>query len=197
MEARIGPGTTTGSEVLGIDISPSMIEFGAEERPAGHLPACWFAADGEAARVCLDHIYGECVNYLFDMKSGKPERLRFFHRVHRALKRGGLFVFDFAEPARVPDRRHRRPIWSEGRDWLIVVETTGNRERRRLTRRIISFRKTGVTWRRSEETHRLQLYDREELAVEVRNVGFEVEVLKAYGKFPLLPGTAALLARKA
>ena len=135
---------------------------------------------------------GECINYLFDPRHGATQRRSLFRRVYDALSPGGVFIFDFAEPSRAPDTPRR--FWTEGPDWAILVETRGNPKR--LQRRIVCFRRTGKTYRRTEETHVLELYGVAALAAELSSAGFQVETLTSYGKFPLLHGTAALLGTK-
>ena len=186
--------TDAGYGVLGVDISPFMIELAQKRAPLAafrtgsllkaRLPEC-------AAVTSL----GECINYVFDGKHSKADRLRFFARVWRALRPGGIFIFDFAEPSRAPEVARRS--WREGKDWAILVKSSGSAKPREFSRRIICFRRVGNRWRRSQETHRLQLYERAGLATEIQSIGFEVEELTSYGRFPLLPGTAALLARRA
>jgi SAM-dependent methyltransferase len=138
---------------------------------------------------------GECFNYCFDGKAGKRELARLFARVHAALRPGGAFIFDIAEPARIPEQQPRR-IASAGADWAILVETTGDRRHNLLTRHIICFRKIGRQFRRSEEVHRLRLYQADEIVDILSRTGLHVQRLKAYGRFRLPAGIAAFLARK-
>lgn len=185
--------TSAGYGVLGIDISRAMIALARETAPdARFRVGSLLSAELPACRAVTS--IGECVNYLFDSRHGRAARVGFFRRVYQALSSGGVFVFDFAEPARAPDSPRR--FWSEGPDWVALVETSGNRRRRRLTRRIVSFRRVGRTFRRREENHVLELYEASALISELVRVGFEVEQLARYGRFPLLPGMAALVGRK-
>src|SRR6185295_18594623 len=88
-----------GYEVLGIDISPAMIEIARKRVPRGEfrvesllrftLPEC-------DAVTSL----GECLNYLFDESNSMTQLRRLFGRIYTALKPGGVFVFDIAEPGR-------------------------------------------------------------------------------------------------
>ena len=80
-------------DVLGIDISPAMIEiarnrvpraeFRVESLLRARLPEC-------GAVTSL----GECVNYLFDRSNTIRRLRRLFDRVFAALRPGGVFVFD-------------------------------------------------------------------------------------------------------
>ena len=183
--------TAAGYGVLGIDISPAMIALARKKAPdAKFRVGSLLEAKLPPCRAVTS--LGECINYLFDPRHGAPQRRRLFRRVYDALSPGGVFIFDFAEPSRAPDTPRR--FWTECPDWAILVETIGNPKR--LQRRIVCFRRIGKTYRRAEETHVLELYDAAALAAELSNTGFHVETLTSYGKFPLLPGTAALLGTK-
>jgi hypothetical protein len=65
-----------------------------------------------------------------------------------------------------------------------------------LTRRITSFRKVGDLYRRDEETHRLRLMRRSELAGQLRGIGFRVRILSSYGPLRFAHGHVGFLARK-
>src|SRR5205809_6732458 len=146
---------SAGYDVLGIDISPAMIDIARSRVPQGEfkvasllkakLPQC-------AAVTSL----GECLNYLFDKNNTVNELRRLFRRVYTSLKPGGVFIFDIAEPGRGkgPRQKHK-----EGADWAVLVEVDEDARARRLTRRITSFRKVGELYRRNEEVHHLQLYN--------------------------------------
>jgi len=186
--------TGNGYDVLGIDLSAAMIRLARQRAPdakfqvgslfSANLPHC----DAVTA-------IGECVNYAFDPRSGKRALGRFFHRVYDSLRPGGVFVFDVVEPGVVADGTPQRRF-SEGPDWAILLEVREDRGRKVLTRRIVSFRKLGKLYRRSEETHRLHLYHRSELLSELTRAGFQARLLNGYGRFRFSSAHAAFLARK-
>jgi len=179
-------------DVLGIDISPAMIEiarnrvpraeFRVESLLRARLPEC-------GAVTSL----GECVNYLFDRSNTIRRLRRLFDRVFAALRPGGVFVFDIAEPGRGkgPRQKHR-----EGKDWAVLVEVDEDPRTNLLTRRITSFRKVGELYRRAEETHRLQLYRRSDVANQLRETGFRVKTISGYGRQPMIEGCVGFVARK-
>ena len=119
--------------------------------------------------------------------------MRLFRRVHDALAPGGVFVFDVAEPGQVPRGTPTRNF-SEGGDWVVLVEKEEDRET--LTRRIVTFRKVGEHYRRSDETHRQRLYGAAEVAEKLRRVGFRVRMIRGYGRYRLPKAHAAFVARK-
>src|SRR5207247_10818256 len=116
--------------------------------------------------------------YLLDKNNTVNELRRLFRRVYTSLKPGGVFIFDIAEPGRGkgPRQKHK-----EGADWAVLVEVDEDARARRLTRRITSFRKVGELYRRNEEVHHLQLYNRSEVAKELRAVGCRLRTVRAYG----------------
>jgi hypothetical protein len=77
-----------------------------------------------------------------------------------------------------------------------LVDVEEDDEHGRLIRRMTAFRKVGRHYRRSEEIHELQLYSRREIARELRNVGFRVTILNAYGEQCLPRGVFGFTALK-
>jgi len=181
-----------GYDVLGVDISPSMIEIATARVPEARfenssllkfkIPPC-------NAVTSL----GECFNYLFDKTNSLSALRRLFRRIYIALEPGGLLIFDVAEPGRGRGPRQKHV---EGPDWTCLVEVAEDSKSNKLTRKIVTFRKVGDAFQRDEEVHRLQLYRRSDLARELRSAGFRVRTLGAYGKQPLIFGCVGFLSRK-
>ncbi len=185
---------SAGYAALGIDISPAMLRLARKRAPGARfvqgslfetaLPPC-------AAVTCV----GEGLNYCFGERNGRRALESLFVRVHSALQPGGLFVFDVLEPDQTP-RRMSPKYHSAGADWAVLREAEEDKRRRILTRHITTFRRTGKLYRRGEEVHRLQLYERRDMATRLRRHGFTVRILPGYGAFRLGRGHAVLAARK-
>jgi len=181
-----------GYGVRGVDVSPAMIAIARKRVPEAEF------LNASLLRVKLPRCdavtsLGECFNYLFDKSNNITELRRLFQRVYAALKPGGLFIFDIAEPGRGKGPRQKHV---EGKGWTVLVEVDEDTTSNRLTRRITSFRKIGKLYRRDEEIHRLQLYRRAEIAKELRDAGFRVRTIGAYGEQRMIKGCVGFVARK-
>jgi hypothetical protein len=99
--------------------------------------------------------------------------------VFEALQPGGLFLFDIAEPGR--ERGGPRRDWSDGPDWTLCLEASEDHAARTLERRITVFRRVDGDYRRSDELHRLRLYEVPAVLDALEVAGFEARRLGAYG----------------
>lgn len=164
-----------GYSVVGSDMSEAFIQMARERVPEAEfrvgsfvemdLPPC--------TAVCA---IGEVLNYAFDSRSSAATRKLFFDRAFRALVPGGVFLFDVAGPDRAPDRPTRTFV--EGRDWTVLVETSTRADV--LTRRIVTFRRSGLAYQRDSEIHQLHLIAPGDIEAQLRAVGFEVKRLGGY-----------------
>src|SRR5262249_52348922 len=117
-----------GYDVLGIDISPAMIDRARARVPSGtfrveslltaKLPPCIAVA-----------AVGECFNYLFDRSHSRAGVARQFRQIHHVLERDGLFLFDVSEPGRVPRRGPSRGFFEQP-DWTVIVVSEEDRASR-------------------------------------------------------------------
>ncbi len=184
-----------GYDVLGIDVSEEMVRISRGRVPEAEFRvATLFEVDIPSCNVVT--AIGEVLNYLFDPATGGDRALvRLFDRIHDALTPGGVFVFDVAEPGQVTRATPTR-TFSEGEDWVVLVEKEEDREHETLTRRIVTFRKAGECYRRTDEVHRLQLYGAADIADRLRRAGFRVLVARGYGRYRLPKAHAAFVAHK-
>lgn len=183
-----------GYRVLGIDQSPAMIRLARQKAPASKFKVASFLSvkippcDGITA-------IGECLNYRFDKTNGRDPLLRFFARAYRALRPGGVLIFDVAGPTRFI-KTMPKGNWREGRDWAVLVSSGVDKKKKILRRQIIAFRKVGRLYRRTEEAHHLQLYRASDLLEALTQCGFKARTLRGYGGFRLPGGITAILAVK-
>jgi hypothetical protein len=123
-----------------------------------------------------------------------PRALReFFARVHAALVKGGVFMFDFIESG---TRRTYSTVSQSGRDWALASQAQLDRSGRVLTRRMVSIRNVGRQFRRSQEIHVVRIHSRRAVARALADAGFSSRMSRSYGRYRLLPGGVAVVATK-
>ncbi|BAY91870.1 MULTISPECIES: class I SAM-dependent methyltransferase [unclassified Tolypothrix] len=142
--------TKAGYDVLGIDISKSMIALARARVPNAEFRiGSLFEAEIPPCNAVTS--IGECLNYQFDAKSDRQTLSHLFYRIYHALNPGGVFIFDIAEPGQITQGITKG--FSEGEDWIVLVEKQENQQQNILTRRIITFRTVGEHYRRDDEIH--------------------------------------------
>lgn len=184
--------SAAGFDVLGIDVSPALVALARRRVPRGRFRVESLLTAELPSCIAIAAI-GECFNYLFDERHSLEGVRQVLGRACEALLPGGLLLFDVAEPGRVPGGASRSFV--EGEDWAVLAAAEEDAQGL-LTRRITSFRQAGELYRRSHEVHRLRLLPREQVLSWLRDLGFEVQTLAAYGSAAFGPGQAGFLARK-
>lgn len=186
--------THEGYDVLGIDLSEAMLDLARKKAPKANFQ------NASLVRVKLPKCdavtsIGECLNYQFDQHS-KAELKELFARIYEALRLGGIFIFDIAEPGYVSGTNPQK-TYSQGKDWALLLEKKEDKNNSRLTRKITIFRQVGNLYRKSEEIHCVQLYKGSEVAKELREVGFKVRIRRGYGNLRFRKAVVGLVATKA
>ncbi|MEM1253340.1 MAG: class I SAM-dependent methyltransferase [Cyanobacteria bacterium P01_H01_bin.21] len=182
-----------GYRVLGIDISETMIALARNRAPSAEFQvASLFKVDIPTCKAVT--AIGECLNYLFDPDNNDELLCQLFERIYQVLEPGGVFIFDIAEPGQL--ERNDQQQFSEGHDWFVLVEKEEDSAQSTLKRRIITFRKMGEHYRRSDEVHHVRLYRSTDIAHKLRKVGFKVETMRSYDQYQLPKAHAAFVARK-
>ncbi len=182
----------SGYDVWGIDFSQAMVRIARKRVPVGRFRHGSFLS-APLPKCCAVTALGECFNYLFDDTNNLSRLSGLFGRIYRALRPGGLLIFDVALPGRGNGPASRE---FKGGDWKILVAVEKDRWKNLLTRHITSYRKVGSNYRKSREVHRLQLYSKTSVAGALRRAGFRVRFLKSYGSRPLPEHCIGFLARK-
>jgi SAM-dependent methyltransferase len=201
VEVGCGSGTLArhlveaGYDVLGIDISPAMVRLarakarGARVRVGSltdvRLPAC-------RAVVAINEVVTYVPATGIGTRVEKPLR-DFFARVHDALPPRGLFIFDFIESGA---RRTYRAKSRAGPDWVIAAHAELDPSGHMLTRRMVTIRKMGRQFRRSQERHRVRIYTRDAVRRALADAGFTARMSRAYGRQRLTAGAVAVVAAR-
>jgi len=182
-----------GFEVVGVDISAAMIEIARQRVPEAEFHVKSFLQFPVPPCRAVTSL-GEVFNYLFDADNSLRSLQAMCKNAFNALSPGGLLIFDVAEPGRC---RGRTQAFTEGVDWTCLVEYQHDEQNQQLTRRIVTFRKTGDAYRRHEETHRQQLFEEASIVQMLESVGFQVRPVRRYDDYPLAEGVVGFVARKA
>jgi SAM-dependent methyltransferase len=180
-------------QILGVDISESLIAIARTRVPSAEFRVeSLFKIDIPSCNAVIS--IGECLNYLFD-DDNYQILIQLFERIYNALAPGGVFVFDIAEPGQVIEG-NRVKSFTEGKDWIVLVEKEEDREKLVLSRRIVTLRKVGEYYRRDDELHYLQLYKAVDITEKLKQVGFTVGSMSSYGNYKLPQAHVAFVARK-
>jgi SAM-dependent methyltransferase len=181
-----------GFYVIGVDISPEMIRLAKRIAPRARF-RCAAVGEFEFPPCVAVTAIGEAFNYVHGRGSRSPDLESVFRRIAAALQPGGVLMFDMILCEGKP-MNYRS--WQQGKDWATLVEVSEDRGKQILTRRIISFRKRGIGYRRGEETHRLWVPSRAEVGRLLQRAGFVCESSRSYGSFHLPARRWAFLARR-
>ncbi len=181
-------------QILGVDISESLIAIARTRVPSAEFRVeSLFKIDIPSCNAVIS--IGECLNYLFDGDNSCQTFIQLFERIYNALAPGGVFVFDIAEPGQVIEG-NRVKSFTEGKDWIVLVEKEEDQEKLVLSRRIVTLRKVGEYYRRDDELHYLRLYKAADITEKLSQVGFTVESMSSYGNYKLPQAHVAFVARK-
>ena len=173
--------TRAGFDVLGFDPSPAMIDLARVTAPDARFEVASFASLDLPPCDAIVSI-GEVLNY------GTFEDVRtFVSGAARALRSGGVLLFDVAERGSYPEYDESR-VGGDDFTVIAIKESDGAT----LTRRVLTFRDIGGAIRRSEETHRLELYERDAIVALLRN-DFKVTIRRSYGSRRLPRGHSVFL----
>jgi hypothetical protein len=154
-----------------------MIEIARETAPAARFSVG--SLDSVVLPPCVAiTAIGEVLNY-----NTLDAARAFFACAAGALVSRGVMVFDVAEAGSYPAYDERRV---DGDDWTVIAikESDG----KRLTRRVLTFREIDGEVRRDEETHELELYERDAVVAALRAHGFRPTIRRSYGSRRLPSG---------
>lgn len=179
-----------GFEAFGVDQSAAMLRLARAVVPEATLvrDSLWSASlpGGPGGLVAVAAV-GEAFSYAAEPAAG-PSGLRGrLASIHRSLAPGGLVLFDVAGPGRSGPAGVRERCFRCG-GGLLRLEEREDRAAGTLVREITTFTPFGRLYRRTDETHRLTLYDPERVEALLADAGFAWQRLSRYGETEFHPG---------
>ena len=149
-----------GYDVQGIDYSELMLNAVLEKADEAGTQVFLSCQDirvfalAEPVDVCTCQL--DTVNHL----TGKRDLERLFRSVHRALKPGGIFIFDIVTPEYLEFRLGNEFFYNEGEDFSLFWQNHFSPKRGMSTSEITLFLRTGESglYRREEIVIREKVY---------------------------------------
>ncbi len=179
-----------GYSPVGLDVSRAMVRLARKQVPQArfiHGSVVTTKLPQAAAAVAVSEVF----NYL----KSEAEMLRAFRNIFCSLLPGGVLLFDIKEPLPGKGMKMRTAArW--GDDWAIVAEVREDPARKRLTRKILTFKKSGRNYKREDETHVQLILPADRVKKLTAVAGFETDILPGYGKFKLPPDRKVIIASK-
>ena len=167
-----------GYQVLGVDPSAAMVRIARRVAPAARF--IQKRAEDVLLPPCMAVVAtGEALTYLPERSAPTAHLRRHIHRVSRALRPGGLFVFDAIVEDGLEPMTYR--TWRASRDWVVLADVAEDRRRHIVSRRITTFARCGATYRRSYSKHRVGVYQPGRVLQDLRTAGFAARTSPGYG----------------
>ena len=184
-ECACGTGNLTwrlikaGYSVTALDISEDMLLTAREKLRKMGLSCPFVREDIRTLSLHrpVDAVVAACdgVNYLTE---GAEE---FFAAAYRALKPGGILLFDVSSDYKLRYVLSGRTFGDTGADWGYVWENAMEPNSPLLEMELTCFVKQGTGYARFEETHWQRAYTKEELTKALERAGFvKIEVYEAF-----------------
>ena len=170
-----------GFSVIGVDISPEMLEQAASKaRKAGlRIPfVCQDMAGLQLHRPCQGIVCAcDGVNYLDNLEDVEA----FFSAAHRALCPGGWLLFDVSSAYKLETILGNNTFAQAEGDCAYIWDNAFDEESRLLEMRLTFFqREADGRYRRFAERHIQRAHTQEELTHALERAGFAAQVFDAF-----------------
>lgn len=188
LELGCGSGNITvellerGYEVVGIDISPEMLEIAREKTfDFGNkiilIQQDLNEIDFEVYEIDTVIATNDTFNYITD----KNKLQSLFEYLYKRIKKGGQFVFDISSEYKLKNTLGNNVFGESFEDMVYLWENFYDDETKILTMDINIFEKENGMYFRDTETHFQRAYTREEIVKMIEKTGFrEIRVFSDF-----------------
>jgi len=182
-----------GFRTLGIDLSEAFVRQARARHPGLDFRVGSFLSEPLPSCQVITAI-GEVFNYAIDPTNDWSAFSGWLRRAWAALQPGGLLIFDVAGPGRCPAPVQ---LCSRGEDWALLADVEEDSDAGILTRDMTVFRLVGEGYRRTDEVHRLHLFEPADVMRQLQCAGFEARAVDGFGSEPFpLQGLTGFVAAK-
>ena len=165
-----------GIKVIGIDISKDMLNVATEKAMNNAARVLFVCADAKNFQVPakVDAVYSlaDGMNYML----GEDELQKAFCSVNKALKCGGLFVFDLSTQSKYENLLDGKTFTFDFDDAFAVWQNDYNKKTHICQMDVTCFIKKGKNaYKRFDETHFQYCFSMETIKQMLENTGFELK----------------------
>lgn len=163
-----------GYKVLGVDLSPEMLETAQQKAYENNLKVHYIHQD----MTCLElfHTYDLIVSYCdgFNYIRTEDALEQVFQRVHQYLKPGGLFVFDMSSYYKLSQVLGENVIAETSEDVAFIWENYFDEQTHLLEFDLTIFEREDNHYKRTEEVHVQKAYTQDQIMKLLHQTGFEL-----------------------
>jgi ubiquinone/menaquinone biosynthesis C-methylase UbiE len=164
-----------GVQVTGVDLSSHILQFAREHAKKENVSVEFLLQDIRSLpfeeRFDIVTCWYDSLNYLLELEDLEKA----FAGVYRALKKGGLFIFDMNTIYGVSVNWQQHPcnIQQDTSELFEIHRPSYDSEKNMATLRITGFVKEGNGWTRIDEEHKERGYSIEEIKQSLKKIGFQ------------------------
>lgn len=168
----------SGHSVTGVDISEDMLNVANEKAMKSAARVMFVCEDAKKLMLMkkADALYSltDGMNYML----GEDELEKAFRSVNKALKCGGLFIFDVSTPYKYKNLLANNVYTFDFDDAFLCWQNEYNEHSKICRMSITGFNKTGKnTYSRFDEEHLQYCHSVESIERTLKNAGFELDCI--------------------
>ncbi len=166
-------------DVIGVDYSAEFINMAEKNVPNAQF-VVQSIYDYEFPPCVGVACIGEVLNYYFEDAPGLKNLELLFPKIYQALEHGGVLLFDIQEEGKRLGPENPKNRIREDENWFVLTEREENLKKATFTKKFTAFHKIGELYQKSNEIHRLQFFNINEVVQLLENIGFEVFLTDGY-----------------